>query len=291
MSAVALPLHPSALRAHALPALRPVAYPAYDGELVLVVNANASGVRRNPGIVSQAAFALRAAGGQVELRVTESAAELAAVAADPDRRLVLLGGDGTMHALANLPAAQAEARAAAGGWREQHRELPRDPHRPLRRRRAGRQRQGARDRRHRGAQRHAARVVVVEGVSVGFHALARARYSAVNSTDVRAAVGAGFSAIRAFHPVPVALELDGEAELVPARPALRSQPAPLRPAARRGARCRPGRRPDRRRAHRDARPARHDRSSRVAATRPRSRKGSCAGARGASASSPAAARR
>ena len=58
-------------------------------------------------------------------------------------------------------------------------------------------------------------MLAVEGVSVGFHALARARYSAVNSTDLRAAVGAGFSAIRAFHPVPVALELDGDAELAP----------------------------------------------------------------------------
>jgi diacylglycerol kinase (ATP) len=217
MTAAALPLPgllPSAFRAPALPALRPVAYPAHDGELVLVVNANASGVRRNPGIVSQAAFALRAAGGQVELRVTESAAELAAVAADPDRRLVLLGGDGTMHALANLPAAQAEAALLpVGGANNIATSLgiPTDLYAAAELAVNGRAR--AIDAiEARSATRT---VVVVEGISVGFHALARARYSAVNSTDVRAAVGAGFSAIRAFHPVPVALELDGEAELSP----------------------------------------------------------------------------
>src|ERR671919_2483326 len=90
------------------PLVRPTSRPASGGELVLVVNAHASGVRRDPGLVSRAAFALRAEGASVELRVTESAAELAAVAADPERRLVLLGGDGTLHALANLPFAAAE---------------------------------------------------------------------------------------------------------------------------------------------------------------------------------------
>jgi diacylglycerol kinase (ATP) len=214
MSAVALPLATGFRARAARPAFSPAAYPAHDGELLLVVNANASGVRRNPDLVSRAAFALRAAGGQVDLRVTESAAELAAVAADPDRRLVLLGGDGTMHALANLPSVQAEAALLpVGGANNIANSLgiPTDLKAAAELAVTGRAR-------HvdaieaRSAHR---RVVVVEGVSVGFHALARARYTAVNSTDVRAAVGAGFSAIRAFHPVPVALELDGEAELSP----------------------------------------------------------------------------
>src|SRR5687768_9435835 len=86
----------------------PAADPSHAGDLVLVVNANASGVRRHPELVSRAAFALRAEGAHVELRVTESAAELASVAAHPDRRLVLLGGDGTVHAFANLPFPHAE---------------------------------------------------------------------------------------------------------------------------------------------------------------------------------------
>jgi diacylglycerol kinase (ATP) len=204
-----IPTAPAPLRA-----LRPAAAPSQADELVLVVNANASGVRKQPELVSRAAFALRAAGARVELRVTDSAAELAAVAADPTRRLVLLGGDGTMHALANLPFAQAEAALLpVGGANNIATSLgiPTDL-------------AAAADLAVNGSARaidaiearSAERsVVVVEGISVGFHALARARYSAVNSTDVRAAVGAGFSAIRAFHPVPVALELDGRAELTP----------------------------------------------------------------------------
>ena len=184
------------------------------GELLLVVNANASGVRRSPELVSRAAFALRGEGAKVELHVTESAAELAAHAADPDRRLVLLGGDGTVHAFANLPFADAEAALLpVGGANNIARSLgiPLD----LARASALAVRGRARSLDLIEARSPERRTLVVEGVSVGFHALARARYSAVNSTDVRAAVGAGFSAIRAFHPVPVALELDGNAELAP----------------------------------------------------------------------------
>jgi diacylglycerol kinase (ATP) len=196
------------------PALLPATDVSRAGELMLVVNANASGVRRHPELVSRAAFALRAEGVRVELRVTESASELASVAADPERRLVLLGGDGTVHAFANLPFAHAEAALLpVGGANNIARSLgiPLDL--------AGAAtlavRGGVRSIdaiEARSADRH---VVVVEGVSVGFHALARARYSAVNSTDVRAAVGAGLSAIRAFEPVPLAFEIDGAAELVP----------------------------------------------------------------------------
>jgi diacylglycerol kinase (ATP) len=196
------------------PAWRPAARRSCCDELVLVVNANASGVRRDPELVSRAAFALRGAGAKVELRVTESAGELAAVAADPDRRLVLLGGDGTVHAFANLPFAGAEAAVLpVGGANNIARSLgiPLD----LARAAAVAARGRARSLDLVEARSSERRVLAVEGVSVGFHAVARARYSAVNSTDLRAAVGAGFSAIRAYHPAPVALELDGDAELAP----------------------------------------------------------------------------
>jgi diacylglycerol kinase (ATP) len=208
----------TALAPLALPAPRRAFRPAVGrttaDELVLVVNANASGVRRNPEVVSRAAFALRAEGANVELRVTESAAELAAFAADPDRRLVLLGGDGTLHALANLPLPLAEvALLPVGGANNVANSLgiPTDlsaaASLAVRGRAVGIDAIEARS-----TER---RVVVVEGVSVGFHALARAGYSAVNSTDLRAAARAGLSAIRAFRPVTVALELDGRAELAP----------------------------------------------------------------------------
>jgi diacylglycerol kinase (ATP) len=196
------------------PISRPAPRRSCCDELVLVVNANASGVRRDPELVSRAAFALRGAGAQVELRVTESVTELAEVASDPGRRLVLLGGDGTVHSFANLPFADAEAALLpVGGANNIARSLgiPLD----LARAAALAVRGSARSLDLIEARSPERRVLAVEGISVGFHAVARARYSAVNSTDVRAAVGAGFSAIRAYHPVPVALELDGDAELAP----------------------------------------------------------------------------
>jgi diacylglycerol kinase (ATP) len=196
------------------PISRPAPRRSCCDELVLVVNANASGVRRDPELVSRAAFALRGAGAQVELRVTESVTELAEVASDPGRRLVLLGGDGTVHSFANLPFADAEAALLpVGGANNIARSLgiPLD----LARAAALAVRGSARSLDLIDARSRERRVLAVEGISVGFHAVARARYSAVNSTDVRAAVGAGFSAIRAYHPVPVALELDGNAELAP----------------------------------------------------------------------------
>jgi diacylglycerol kinase (ATP) len=194
--------------------LRAPALPQHAGEILLVVNANATGVRRSPGLVSRVAFALRAQGADVDLRVTESAAELAAVAADPNRRLVLLGGDGTVHSFANLPFAHAEAALLpVGGANNIARSLgiPTDIDAAAALAVNGYARAIDAIEARAGDRT----VLAVEGVSVGFHALARTRYSAVNSTDVRAAVGAGFSAIRAFHPVPVGLELDGEAELTP----------------------------------------------------------------------------
>jgi diacylglycerol kinase (ATP) len=54
------------------------------------------------------------------------------------------------------------------------------------------------------------RFLVVEGVSVGFHALARADYHGVNSSDVGSALRAGVGALAHFHPITVAVEADGE---------------------------------------------------------------------------------
>jgi diacylglycerol kinase (ATP) len=194
------------------PASRPGANPTQAGELILVVNANASGVQRQPELASRVAFALRAQGARIRLRVTESAAELAAVAADPERRLVLLGGDGTVHGLANLPELGAEiALLPVGGANNIARSLglPVDLAAAARLAVHGRARLlDAIEARN--AQR---RVIVVEGVSIGLHALARSRYGASNSTDVRAAIGAGIAAVADFQPVRMALELDGESEL------------------------------------------------------------------------------
>jgi diacylglycerol kinase (ATP) len=194
--------------------LRPGAHPIHAGELILVVNANASGVRRHPELASRVAFMLRSEGAGVELRVTESAAELTAAAADPERRLVLLGGDGTVHGLANLPGLAAEiALLPVGGANNIARSLGLPVELAAAARLAARGRARSLDAIE--ARTATRRAVVVEGVSVGFHAFARARYGGINSTNVRAAVAAGFAAIVDFHPVRMALELDGEAEVAP----------------------------------------------------------------------------
>jgi diacylglycerol kinase (ATP) len=210
MTATALPAAAAAPATH--PALRSGVQPSHASRLVLVVNTNATGVRRQPELASRLAFALRAEGAGVELRVTESAAELVPDAADPERRLVLLGGDGTVHGLANLPGLAAEiALLPVGGANNIARSLglPVDLAAAARLAVRG----GARLLDVIEARSAKRRVVVVEGVSFGLHALARTRYRGVNSTDVRAAVASGLGAIADFHPVRMALELDGESEL------------------------------------------------------------------------------
>jgi diacylglycerol kinase (ATP) len=194
------------------PAPRSRAHASRAGELILVVNANASGVRRQPELASRLAFVLRSEGAGVQIRVTENAAELAAVAADPERRLVLLGGDGTVHGVANLPGFGAEiALLPVGGANNIARSLglPVDLAAAARLAVRG----GVRMLDAIEAQSANRRVVAVEGISVGLHALARSRYGGLNSTDVRAAVGAAIGAVAHFRPVRMAVELDGEAEL------------------------------------------------------------------------------
>jgi diacylglycerol kinase (ATP) len=52
-------------------------------------------------------------------------------------------------------------------------------------------------------------MTALEGVSVGFHAQARARYRGVNSADTAAGVAAAVDAFARFAPVSMALEVDG----------------------------------------------------------------------------------
>jgi diacylglycerol kinase (ATP) len=179
-------------------------------EIELVVNARASGNGGAPTIAARAAAALSDAGGRVRTHVTADEGELAAVVRGAEsRRLVLVGGDGTVHALANLdlPAAPAAALLPAGranniaralgipvDWRAaaslavRGRPAPVDalqvatPHRT---------------------------VVAVEGVSAGFHAAARHRYTGTNSADLAAGVRALAAELRSFRQREVVLRADG----------------------------------------------------------------------------------
>jgi diacylglycerol kinase (ATP) len=178
-------------------------------EVVLVANARASGVGR-AATVTGARAALRRAGARVSVAVTASLEELAAALAGAER-VVLLGGDGTLHAFANLPGPLPEVAL-----------LP-----------AGRANNVAHSVGIPTALEDAARLAVhgsahpldviaaraegqayraVEGVSVGVLAEARTRYQAPNSAARGVAARAGLGAWSRFRPFPLALWSDGRAE-------------------------------------------------------------------------------
>jgi diacylglycerol kinase (ATP) len=172
----------------------------------LVANPNASGLVSAPEKIDAARRLLERAGASVEERLTESVEEMeAALASDGDRRVALLGGDGTLHAAANAPGPKPElALLPAGGANNVARSLgiPLDlpsaaavavdgAARPL---------DGIQ------AKNDGRRYIAVEGISVGFLAVARSQYHAKNSKDVRAAVRAGAAALRSFHPYCVRVE-------------------------------------------------------------------------------------
>jgi diacylglycerol kinase (ATP) len=201
--------HPARLRGRA------PAVPVRGGSPILVANANASGYRKHPELLRLARRVLEAADGHhIDVRLTGSVEELGQAALEEDRRLVLLGGDGTLHALANLPGHKPElALLPNGGANNIARSLgiPTDLRAAAELAVHGRARALDTIVASAGPRRH----VAVEGISVGYHALARTRYRAVNSTDTVAALTAAASALRRFRPICVAVEADGEAVVGP----------------------------------------------------------------------------
>jgi diacylglycerol kinase (ATP) len=201
-----------AVEAPARPPLRRIPAPltVVRREVQLVVNGRASGTGGAAEVVERATAALRAAGARVRATVTADEQELAAAVRGAEgRRLVLAGGDGTVHALANLdlPALPAAALLPAGranniahslgipvGW-EAAAELAV---------------------RGRPAEIDALRVVTpartlyaVEGVSAGFHAAARHRYDGVNSADLTAGARALVAELARYRTRRVVLRADG----------------------------------------------------------------------------------
>lgn len=180
--------------------------------LLLIVNANASGLGDPAEAAAQAARLLAAAGGSVETRVTSSVAEVEEALAHADqRRLVLVGGDGTVHAVANLPSPKPEvAILPVGGANNIATSLgiPLDPAAAAKVAVTGRPRELDLV----GATSAERRYLAVEGVSVGFLAMARAQYRARHSADTPAAVRAGLSALRQFDPLCVEVETDAPPE-------------------------------------------------------------------------------
>ena len=177
-------------------------------EVELVVNGRASGTA-GADVVTAATAALRAAGARVRAHVTTDPAELAAVVgAAEDRRVVLAGGDGTVHALANLDVAlPVAALLPAGRANNIARALGIPVDWAAAARLAVRGRPAAVDALHVVTPRQS--LYAVEGVSAGFHAGARHRYDGTNSADLAAGVRALAAELRGFRSREVALRADG----------------------------------------------------------------------------------
>jgi diacylglycerol kinase family enzyme len=204
-----IPDSPLPLRSAPRPRTRPVALTVVAREVELVVNGRASGAAKAE-VLERATAALRSAGARVRAHVTADEAELAAVVRGADgRRLVLAGGDGTVHALANLDAPELPATALLPAGRANNiaRALGIPVDWTAAAELAVRGRPAAIDALH--VATPARSLYAVEGVSAGFHAAARHRYDGTNSADLAAGVRALAAELRSFRPHHVALRIDG----------------------------------------------------------------------------------
>jgi diacylglycerol kinase (ATP) len=181
--------------------------------LLLAVNGRASGVDDPRRTAADLAAILDELGAEAEAVVTSGEADLFEAlrgAVATRRRVVLVGGDGSLHAAANaslgqlpelalVPAGRANNIARALG-------IPTDrvgalgvaagaPARPLDALRVSTPERT---------------LYALEAVSAGFHAEARSGYDAENSADLRQGVRALARAVRRFAPYDLRARLDGE---------------------------------------------------------------------------------
>jgi diacylglycerol kinase (ATP) len=144
--------------------------------------------------------------------MTTSLEELDDALATAERRVVLLGGDGSLHAAANSAARVELALIPAGGANNITRSLgipvAFDAAAKLAVEGGAAPIDGI------AAWTPTRSYLAVEGISVGFHAIARANYHGKNSTDVREGIRAGLGALARFEPFAVCLTLDGSTEIV-----------------------------------------------------------------------------
>ena len=206
----------SAVSLTAGPALRPrVARPASTTQdLVLLANANASGLARRPQTLDSARAVMRDRGARVEIQRTGSLDELASAWYElSGRRVVLVGGDGTLHAAANLTGPQPElALIPAGRANNVARSLgvPLDLGAAARLAVEG----APRPIDVIGAETAGETYYAVEGISVGIHARARARYDAPNSADLSAGIRSALAGVRGFDGITITVSSDGSCELL-----------------------------------------------------------------------------
>src|ERR671910_704259 len=180
--------------------------------LIVAVNGRASGIEDPDRTADELAAVLEELGPEVESVVTRSESELWDVlrfGATFGWRIVLVGGDGTLHAAANAPLARLPELALVPAGRANNiaRALGIPTSRPDALRVAAEPSALPLD-----ALRVATPdrfIYALEGVSVGFQAEARADYRADNSADLKQGVKALVRAIRRYRPYSASLRVGG----------------------------------------------------------------------------------
>jgi diacylglycerol kinase family enzyme len=178
----------------------------------VVVNGRASGVGDPLRAASDLVTSLRGRGRTAAGLVTGSERELHAVlrlAAARGRRVVLVGGDGSLHAAANAPLRRLPELALVPAGRANN--IARALGIPVEREAAVAAAASAPARPLDAllVQTPERRLYAVEGVSAGFHAAARSTYTGTNSADLRAGVRALAGAVSAYAPYRLVARLDG----------------------------------------------------------------------------------
>jgi len=182
-------------------------------ELILVVNGRASGIEDPERTADEMVAVLEELGAGAVGRVTNSEQELwdvLAVAARSGWRVVLVGGDGTLHAAANAPIARLPELALIPAGRANN--IARALGIPTERAGALAMAAGS-EPRPLDALRVATPdrfIYALEAVSAGFQAEARADYQADNSADLRQGLKALLRAIRRYRPYRAAVRIDDE---------------------------------------------------------------------------------
>jgi diacylglycerol kinase (ATP) len=180
--------------------------------VLVVVNAHASGVRDPDRTASDLLGLLRELGCQADAAVTRTEKglwESMRAAAATRRRLVLVGGDGSLHSAANAPLSRFPELALVPAGRANNiaRALGIPTTRP-----------GALEVAVHGRAQPLDALAVwtpertlyaLEAVSAGFHAAARASYTGANSSDVRQGVTALVGAVRTYRPRRIRAWIDG----------------------------------------------------------------------------------
>lgn len=177
--------------------------------LTVVVNGRASGIDRPDETLERVLALLREHGAAARGMVTGDLDDFAAAArAAMGGRMVLVGGDGGVHALANLPGPLPDAALLPAGQANNIARalgIPTDWHAAAALAASGAARPV--DALRVATPRRT--LVAVEGVSAGFHAAARHRYSAENSGALAAGVGAFASELVRFRPYDAPVIVDG----------------------------------------------------------------------------------